>query len=117
MSAVAELIDSGRVPVHYLSGRRASALRLRRLNISLARWWFGALDHIGDLLPLHQQDTLSAPARNTWRVSLATRSAPVDVTVRRVTSAHPAQLTCHSSGEKFYPAFELVRIDGTPVLG
>jgi hypothetical protein len=116
-SGVVELIDSGRVPVHYLRGRSCFSTPVQAAqHFARTLGGLGELDGIGDLLPLHQQETPGA-GPNTWRVSLSTRSAPVDVTVRRVTSAHPAQLTCHSSGEKFYPAFELVRIDGKPVLG
>jgi Sucrase/ferredoxin-like len=114
-SAVAELIDSGRVPVHYLRGRSCFSPPVQAAQ-HFARTVGGlaALDGIGDLLPLLVEE---APDRdvtgpNAWHVSLATRKAPVDVTVRRTTSDQPAQLTCHSPGEKFYPAFELVRFEG-----
>jgi hypothetical protein len=111
-SGVAELIDSGRVPVHYLRGRSCfsppvqAAQHFARTTGGLAD-----LDAIGDLLPLLTEEAPAA-GPNAWHVSLSTRKAPVDVTVRRATSEQPAQLTCHSAGEKFYPAFELVEIKG-----
>ncbi len=108
-SAVARLIDSGRVPVHYLRGRSCfipsvqAAQHFARTEGGLA-----ALDGIGDLIPM---SVLDAPddGPHAWTVTLATGGAPFEVTVRRCSSAQPAQLTCHSVDEKFYPAFELVR--------
>jgi hypothetical protein len=108
-SAVVELIDSGRVPVHYLRGRSCfipsvqAAQHFARTEGGLA-----ALDGIGDLIPMSVQDSPD-DGPNAWTVALATDAAPFSVTVRRATSAQPAQLTCHSTDEKLYPTFELVR--------
>jgi hypothetical protein len=110
-SAVVALIDSGRVPVHYLRGRSCfipsvqAAQHFARTEGGLA-----ALDGIGDLVPMSVQE---APddGPHAWTVTLATDAAPFSVTVRRSTSAQPAQLTCHSTDEKFYPTFELVRFE------
>jgi hypothetical protein len=108
-SAVAELIDSGRVPVHYLRGRSCFSPPVQAAqHFARTAGGFAALDAIGDLLPLLVQ-VAPDDGPDAWHISLATRRAPVDVTVRRITSDQPAQLTCHSPGEKFYPAFELVR--------
>ncbi len=109
-SAVVELIDSGRVPVHYLRGRSCFSPPVQAAqHFARTTGGLGSLDAIGDLLPLLVEES-PGDGPNTWRISLATRRAPVDVTVRRTTSAQPAQLTCHSPGEKCYPGFELVRL-------
>jgi Sucrase/ferredoxin-like len=115
-SAVVELIDSGRVPVHYLRGRSCfrppvqAAQHFARTAGGLA-----ALDAISDLLPLHVgeagQDSAIGGGQRAWAVTLATPSAPVTITVRRTASAQPAQLTCHSTTENFYPTFEFVSIE------
>jgi hypothetical protein len=110
-SAVVDLIDSGRVPVHYLRGRSCFGTPVQAAqHFARTTGGLGALDGIGDLLPMRVEQA-PEDALHTWRVTLATRSAPIDVTVGRTTSVQPAQLTCHSAGEKLYPGFELVRIE------
>jgi hypothetical protein len=111
-SAVVDLIDSGRVPVHYLRGRSCFSTPVQAAqHFARTTGGLGALDGIGDLLPMRVEEAPEV-GPHAWRVSLATRSAPIDITVRRTTSVEPAQLTCHSAGEKLYPGFELVCIEG-----
>jgi hypothetical protein len=109
--AVVELIDSGRVPVHYLRGRSCFIPSVQAAqHFARTQAGFGELDGIGDLIPMSVADAQD-DGPHAWTVTLATDAAPVSVTVRRSTSAQPAQLTCHSTDEKFYPTFELVRIE------
>ena len=111
-SGVVDLIDSGRVPVHYLRGRSCFSPPVQAAqHFARTIGGLGALDAISDLLPLLVEEA-PADGPHAWHVSLSTHQAPVDVTVRRTTSDQPAQLTCHSPGEKLYPAFELVRLAG-----
>jgi hypothetical protein len=108
--AVVELIDSGRVPVHYLRGRSAlSALAQAAQHFARTAGGFGSFDAVGDLLPLETARSRDdGPA--AWTILLACPAGEVSVTVRRTISAQPAQLTCHVAERKFYPQFELVRI-------
>jgi hypothetical protein len=111
VSAVAEWIDSGRVPIHYLRGRSslsAPVQAAQHFARTVGGW--GARDHIDDLLP---KDVSAAPdvAEAAWTVELDNPDGPIRVTVRQISSAQPAQLTCHSTDEKFYPQFVLVGLD------
>jgi hypothetical protein len=108
VSAIAELIDSGRVPIHYLRGRSSlPAPAQAAQHFARTVGGLGALDHIDDLIP-HQVSAAPEVAEAAWTVELDSPDGPVSVTVRQVSSAQPAQLTCHSTDEKFYPQFELV---------
>ncbi len=111
VSAVVELIDSGRVPVHYLRGRSCFIPAVQAAQ-HFARTQAGlrALDAIGDLVPMSVAEA-KGDGPHAWTATLATDAAPVSITVRRCTSAQPVQLTCHSTDEKFYPTFELVRVE------
>lgn len=109
-SAVVELIDSGRVPVHYLRGRSSlTPPEQAAQHFARTAGGYAAFDAIGDLLPVDEQPS---PADGTaaWTVALACPAGEVNVTVRRTTCATPAQLTCHVAEPKRYPQFELVRI-------
>jgi len=108
--AVAELIDAGRVPVHYLRGRSAlSAPAQAAQHFARTAGGLASFDAIDDLLPL---STESSPddGPDAWTIRLACPAGEVRVTVRRGVSADPAQLTCHAMEPKHYPRFELVRI-------
>lgn len=109
-SAVVELVDSGRVPIHYLRGRSSlSPPAQAAQHFARTVGGFGAYNAIDDLLPLDAQPSPDdGPAAVT--VVLACPEGDVSVTVRRTTSPSPVQLTCHVEQPKFYPAFELVRV-------
>jgi hypothetical protein len=110
-SAVVTLIDSGRVPVHYLRGRCCWGQNVQAAqHFARTVGGLGELDAIGDLVPMRVDDS-PGDGPHAWTVTLATDAAAVSVTVRRGTSPQPAQLTCHSADEKFYPTYELVRIE------
>lgn len=115
-SAVVELVDSGRVPVHYLRGRSSLSMPVQAAqHFARTAGGYGGYDAIGDLLPrsatpapeLARDDTEAA-----WQIVLECPAGDVNVTVRRTSVGEPAQLTCHVEERKFYPQFELV--DLTP---
>jgi hypothetical protein len=109
-SAVAEVIDGGRVPVHYLRGRSSITLPGQAAqHFARTVGGYSAYTGIGDLLP-HTFSLSPQDGRTAWTVILACPAGDVSVTVRRVNSAQPAQLTCHVEQPKFYPVFELVRM-------
>lgn len=111
-SAVVELIDSGRVPVHYLRGRSAfSPPAQAAQHFARTAGGYAAFDGIDDLSPLRMQVS-PADGEAAWTVVLACPKGDVSVTVRRTTSDEPVQLTCHVTQPKWYPQFELVRITG-----
>ncbi len=110
-SAVVELIDSGRVPVHYLRGRSSlSAPAQAAQHYARTVGGYGAYDGIGDLLPVRVEPVADA-SDPTWTVILACPVGDLTVTVRRATNPQPAQLTCHAEEPKFYPSFALVGIE------
>jgi hypothetical protein len=109
-AAVVEVIDSGRVPVHYLRGRSSfSGPAQAAQHFARTTGRMSALDGIDDLLPL---DTQRSPddGADAWTVVLARADGGVRITVNRTISAEPALLTCHSTEPKCYPEYELVRI-------
>jgi hypothetical protein len=111
VSAVAELIDSGRVPVHYLRGRSSLSTEAQAAqHFAHTVGGLSGYDHLDDLLP-HR--TIPAPDDGdaAWTIELNSPEGPVRVTVRRTMSAQTAQLTCHSPEPKNYPQFELVRLE------
>ena len=111
VSAVAELIDSGRVPVHYLRGRSSLSTEAQAAqHFAHTVGGLSSYDHLDDLLP---QRTIPAPedGEAAWTIELHSPEGPVSVTVRRTISEQAAQLTCHSPEPKHYPQFELVRLE------
>lgn len=111
VSAVAELIDSGRVPVHYLRGRSSlSGPAQAAQHFARTAGGLSSFDELNDLLPL---STTASPddGEAAWTIALDSPDGQVSVTVRRTQSETPAQLTCHSPEPKRYPQFELVRLD------
>lgn len=113
-SAVVELIDSGRVPVHYLRGRSSLSMPAQAAqHFARTVGGYGAYDAIGDLIPLEVARSSDLDDDATWTVVLAGPAGDVKVVVHRTVSATRAQLTCHVEQPKAYPQFELVQI--TPV--
>jgi hypothetical protein len=109
-AAVAELIDSGRVPVHYLRGRSSiTAPGQAAQHFARTVGGYSAYSEIGDLLP-HTISLSPEDGRTAWTVILACPAGDVSVTVRRINSTGRAQLTCHVEQPKLYPVFELVRM-------
>ena len=109
-SAVAQLVDSGHVPVHYLRGRSSiSPPGQAAQHFARTVGGYGRCDGVNDLLP-HTFALSPQDGRAAWTVLLSAPDGDVSVTVRRVNSSAPAQLTCHVEAEKYYPAFELVRL-------
>ncbi len=108
--AVVELIDSGRVPVHYLRGRSCLTMPAQAAqHFARTVGGYGSYDAIGDLLPMEIESSTDAGVA-TWNVVLGCPVGDVSVTVRRTSSEVPAQLTCHVEQPKLYPQFELVGI-------
>ena len=111
-SAVVELIDSGRVPVHYLRGRSCFSPPVQAAqHFARTDRWARRARRDRRPAPDARGRQLRVTGRTPGRVTLATDRRPVGITVRRATSAEPAQLTCHSTDEKLYPTFELVRFE------
>lgn len=109
-SAVVELIEAGRVPVHYLRGRSSLTMPVQAAqHFARTVGGYGSYDAIGDLLPL-EISSQEGDAEPGWTITLACPVGDVRVTVRRTTSDSSAQLTCHVEQPKFYPQFELVRL-------
>ena len=109
--ALAEVIDSGRVPVHYLRGRSSLGLAAQAAqHYARTDGGLGDADAIGDLLP---RLTLTSPQDGSAAstIVLGGPSGDVRVTVRRTMSTTPAQLTCHVTEPKLYPQWELVRLE------
>lgn len=110
VSAVVELIDSGRVPVHYLRGRSSLTTPVQAAqHFARTEGGYGAFDRINDLLPVHAE-LVPDGGEAAWTIELACPKGDVSVTVRRVVSEVPVQLTCRVADKKWYPEFELVRI-------
>ena len=110
VSAVAELIDAGRVPVHYLRGRSSLSTPAQAAqHFAHTAGGMSAYDHLDDLLP-HRTSASPDDGEAAWTVELSSPAGPVNVTVRRTTSEETVQLTCHSPDHKHYPQFELVRL-------
>ena len=109
-STVVDVVESGRVPVHYLRGRSSLSPPVQAAqHYARTVGGYGAYDGINDLLPVDAQLSLEdGPA--AWTIQLACPTGDVVLTVRRTVSETPAQLTCHVSEPKLYPQFELVRI-------
>ncbi len=108
--SVAGIIDSGRVPVHYLRGRSSlSGPAQAAQHFARTEANFGSLDGIGDLLP---KETTASPdyGPDAWTVTLQSPEGDLLVTVQRRLSAEPVQLTCHSTEPKYYPQFTLLKI-------
>jgi hypothetical protein len=115
VSAVAELIDSGRVPVHYLRGRSSlSGPAQAAQHFARTVGGFGSYDHLDDLLPLGTSEAPEA-GEAAWTIELDNPEGKISVTVRRTVSQAAAQLTCHSPEPKHYPQFELVRVERSPM--
>jgi hypothetical protein len=109
-SGVAELIDAGRVPVHYLRGRSSLSLPVQAAqHFARTSGGYGEFDGLGDLLPVHAEAS-TGDGDPVWTIELACPKGDVSVTVRRTRGPAPAQLTCHVAQEKWYPQFELVAI-------
>ncbi len=113
-TAVAGVIDEGRVPVHYVRGRSSLSLPAQAAqHFARTQGGLSAADAIGDLPP-RQTHPAPGDGNAAWTIVLGTPSGDVSVTVRRTMSATAAQLTCHVSEPKHYPQWELVRIEGGP---
>ena len=107
---VAAIVDSGRVPVHYLRGRSCvSNPGQAAQHFARTVGGYGAYDGISDLLPTH---VAASPddGRDAWTVQLGCPTGDVAVTVRRTVSDEAVPLTCHVQEPKRHPAFELIRI-------
>ena len=68
-SAVVELIESGRVPVHYLRGRSCFIPPVQAAqHFARTEGGLGALDGIGDLIPMRVRRQLRDDGPNAWTV-------------------------------------------------
>ncbi len=116
-ASVVEHVDAGRIPLPFTRGRSCLTAAVQAAqHFARTDGGYGALDAVDDLLP-HRTEPAPDDGPAAWTILLAASDHDVSVTVRRVSSGAPAQLTCHSADEKHYPVFELVRLEtaGAPV--
>jgi hypothetical protein len=109
-SSVVEVVDAGRVPVHYLRGRSSvSTPGQAAQHFARTVGGYGTYDAIGDLLP-YEITASTDDGTPTWTVLLSCPVGDVHVVVRRVNAPEQVRLTCHVEAPKTVPGFELVEM-------